>query len=138
MILQALEENYQSKAYKAEPLMTFDWSKLQIEHVMPQNWQQHWPMVSETITPAERDAALHNIGNLTLVSERLNPSLSNGPWVNPDDAALGKREALRKHSRLELNRRLLEQHHDWDEARMQARAEELFEIAREIWPPCPA
>jgi len=137
MILQALEESYQSKAHKAEPLMSFDWSKLQIEHVMPQNWQQYWPMTEVTITPAERDLALHGIGNLTLVSERLNPSLSNGPWAHPDDVALGKREALRKHSRLELNRRLLEQHQNWDEAGMLARAEELFKVAREIWPPCP-
>lgn len=137
MILQALEERYQSKAFKAEPLMTFDWSKLQIEHVMPQTWQQHWPLKDDTIQPADRDWALHGIGNLTLVSERLNPSLSNAPWVKPDDEQAGKRELLRKHTRLELNRRLLERHHEWDEARMKQRADELFEEAREIWPPCP-
>ena len=88
--------------------MTFDWTKLQIEHVMPQAWQQHWPLTDDTIPPADRDWALHGIGNLTLVSERLNPSLSNSPWVGPDDEQPGKREMLRQHTRLELNRRLLE------------------------------
>jgi hypothetical protein len=136
MILQALEEAFQARAYKAEPLMTFDWSQLQIEHVMPQKWQRHWPIEGDG-SPDAREWALQGIGNLTLVSERLNPSLSNAPWTPGPTSAVGKREALQRHSRLELNRRLLETHETWDEGRIRTRAEELFEEARFIWPPCP-
>jgi hypothetical protein len=136
MILQALEEAYQARAFKAEPLMTFDWSQLQIEHVMPQKWQQHWPLEGAG-SPDEREWALQGIGNLTLVSGRLNPSLSNAPWTPGPTSSVGKREALRRHSRLELNRRLLDAHETWDEGRIRARAGELFEEARRIWPPCP-
>ncbi len=136
MILQTLEEAYQSKAHKAEPLMTFDWSKLQIEHILPQNWVQHWPL-PDGIAPEDREWALHGVGNLTLVSERLNPSLSNAPWLPTGSSAHAKREALKQHSRLEMNRRLLDQHPTWDEVEMRKRAEQLFEEARIIWPPCP-
>jgi hypothetical protein len=131
MILQAVEEAYQAQAYKAEPLMTFDWSRLQVEHILPQNWQQHWPL-GEGVDAATRDWALHGIGNLTLVSDRLNPSLSNAPWAS--EMGKGKREALRDHSRLELNRRLLGEHVDWNEQEMQRRATKLFDMARVIWP----
>ena len=37
---------------------------------------------------AARDRIIHAIGNLTLVSKRLNPALSNAPWAD-------KRAALR-------------------------------------------
>lgn len=134
MILQALEETYQSRAHKAEPLMTFDWSKLQIEHILPQSWVQHWPLNDDT-APEDRDWALHGIGNLTLVSERLNPSLSNAPWSSTASSSHAKSAALKQHSRLELNRHLLDQHEDWNEAEMRKRAERMFEEARIIWPP---
>lgn len=135
MILQALEERYQQQAHKAEPLLTFDYSRLQIEHVLPQRWREHWPIGDNGIVPADRDFALHGIGNLTLVSEKLNPSLSNAPWLPSDRSSLSKREALQRHSRLELNRWLVERNESWNEAAMQVRAAKLFEEARLIWPP---
>lgn len=131
MILQAIEEAWQRQNLKAEPIMTFDLSRLQIEHVMPQSWQEHWPLPEDGITAETRTWAVDGIGNLTLVSAKLNPSLSNGPWSGPQGAC--KRDGLHAHSKLELNRRLLDGHADWDEARMRLRADELFEEARGIW-----
>jgi hypothetical protein len=132
MVLQALELSYQSNAYLAEPLMTFDWSKLQIEHIMPQSWQEHWPL-SDGIAPDQRDALLHGIGNLTLVAEKLNPSLSNAPWSHPDGKK-SKAEALRKHTRMEINRRLLDKHPVWSDACIDMRAKDLHDDALAIWP----
>lgn len=132
MILQAIEHHYQTKADKAEPLMMFDWSQVQIEHIMPQSWQQHWPL-PEGITAEERKASIQGIGNLTLVSQTLNPSLSNSPWAGTDQKP-GKREALNKHAIMHMNRRLLDQFKDgWSEASSAARAAILFEDARAIW-----
>jgi hypothetical protein len=136
MILQAIEEAYQAQAYKSEPILTFDLSKLQIEHVLPQKWQAHWPPPEGDLTHDDRNWALHGIGNLTLVSSKLNPSLSNGPWSV--EGGIGKRDALDEHSKLELNRRLLAAHAGWNEERIRLRADELFEAASVIWPPCPA
>lgn len=132
MILQAIEEDWQRRNLKAEPILTFDLSRLQIEHVMPQSWQEHWPLADGGVTAEARTWSVDGIGNLTLVSERLNPSLSNGPWNGPSGAC--KRDGLHAHSKLELNRRLLDGHLDWNEARMMIRADELFDQARRIWP----
>ena len=131
MVLKALEEAYQAQFWKGEPILTFDLDALQIEHVMPQSWQEHWP-VGEGVTPEQRTWALNGIGNLTLVSQKLNPSLSNGPWRGEADAC--KSDGLRRHSKLEMNRRLLEEHDDWTDDRIVARAEELFREARSVWP----
>lgn len=135
MILQAIEEGYQAQAYKSEPILTFDLARLQIEHVLPQKWEANWPLAEGGVTADDRNWALHGIGNLTLVSSKLNPSLSNGPWSV--EGGLGKRDALGEHSKLELNRRLLAGHESWNEEQMQLRADELFKMASAIWPPCP-
>lgn len=135
MILQAIEEAYQTQNFKAEPILTFDLSKLQIEHIMPQSWQEHWPLPEDGVTAEGRSWSVDGIGNLTLVSARLNPSLSNGPWNGVVDAC--KRSGLEQHSKLELNRRLLAEHPDWDDDRIQVRARDLFKEAKTIWPPAP-
>jgi len=136
MILRAIEEIYQAQAHKSEPILSFDFSKLQVEHILPQNWQTNWPLIEGGMSAEERDWSLHGIGNLTLVSAALNPSLSNGPWTLADGR--GKRDGLSEHSKLELNRRLLASHLVWSEDRIKLRAEELFETAKVIWPPCPS
>lgn len=133
MILPALEEAYQRESDKGEPIMKFDFSKLQIEHIMPQKWHAYWPL--EEASAEERDMLLHGIGNLTLISDKLNPSLSNAPWSS--SSATSKRKGLEKHSKLELNRRLLAQDGPWDHATIAARSAALFEKARLIWIECP-
>ena len=81
MILQAIEEHYHKQDTKAEPIAQFDYQKLQIEHIMPQKWQTHWPVNGGEEAVHRRDAKINTIGNLTLVSDKLNPSLSNAPWL---------------------------------------------------------
>lgn len=132
MILQAIERHYQTQSELLEPLMSFDWSKLQIEHIMPQKWIDRWPM-HDGGSAEERDLALHRIGNLTLVSGKLNPVLSNSAW-HQEDGQPNKKLALAEHSRLELNRRLLKEYDQWSDDAIKVRGEELFNIARVIWP----
>lgn len=136
MLLQAIEERLQKQGQvgKVEPVMKFDFSKLTIEHILPQTWQTHWTL-GEGTAAHERDVALHGVGNLTLVSAKLNPSMSNAPWLPGETSKFSKREALRDHSKLELNARLIKDHGEaWDETAMRKRALALFFEAREIWP----
>lgn len=133
MILRAIEHHYQTKGDKTEPLMTFDWSQVQIEHVMPQSWQQHWPLPDGT-TAEDRKASVQGIGNLTLVSQALNPAMSNSAWAGSDQKP-GKREALNKHAIMHMNRRLLDQFkEEWSEDTIASRAALLFEDAIAVWP----
>lgn len=133
MMLQAIEERYQSDLGKSEPLREFNYAKLQIEHVMPQSWAANWPL-PEGLSPFDREILIQNIGNLTFVSEKLNPSLSNSAWFI-EGSLKCKSAQLAKHSDVRLTKRLLEQFPTlWTEDGIRARAEELFEQARVIWP----
>ena len=133
MILQAIEHYHQSTNPKAEPLMSFDWTKLQIEHIMPQSWEQNWPL-PDGVEAEDRKINLQGIGNLTLVSQKLNPTLSNSAW-SISLASPGKREHLKKHTVMHLNRMLLSQFHDdWNDETIEKRASYLFEDALKIWP----
>lgn len=128
MVLEGIEEALRTN--KAESAAVPE--KLQIEHVMPQTWHPHWPLPDELADDAEaiaqRDRALHTIGNLTLVNDRLNPALSNAPWES-------KREALADHSVLFLNKTLVNEGPEvWDEKTIEARGKWLHERAVTVWP----
>jgi len=137
MILRALEEALRAKKTKMEPT-SVDFSTLQVEHVMPTSWQSHWPLPEgdRAELEAERSAHLNRIGNLTLVSSALNPTLSNAAW-NHDNPKKSKRAALDEHSALLLNKALVK-YESWDEVRIGKRARALFEVAVGIWPAPPA
>lgn len=73
-----------------------------------------------------RERMLHNIGNLTLLTRKLNPAVSNAAWSQ-------KLPAILEHSGLNLNRKL--QHEiEWNEERIRLRSQALFEVACRIWP----
>ena len=78
MVLEAIEDSLRSQKSEEEHASR---GKLTIEHVLPQQWQKHWPLLPGTdLVESERERVLHSLGNLTLVNNKLNPTLSNGPW----------------------------------------------------------
>jgi len=104
--------------------------KYAIEHVMPRRWQARWPLPPGS-TAAEREPLIDTIGNLTLLTGRLNSKVSNGPWLGAD----GKRSGLQAHDVLMLNRRLLDQASEtWDDDTIQTRGEQLAAIVTAVWP----
>jgi hypothetical protein len=138
MILQAIEEFYQREGDKGEPIVTFDFSSLEIEHILPQEWEANWPLPETDGAKLERERRLHGIGNLTLVSGKLNPSLSNAAWLDGPNGTKGKRD-LFGHSKLQMNARLAKHWGEaWNHAAIDSRASVLFEAARKIWSPPPA
>ena len=105
---------------------------LQVEHVMPQSWHQHWPLPEEVRMDnqanADRNRLVHSIGNLTLVQGRLNARLSNSPWEE-------KRRTLDDHSVLFLNRNLLKDATcQWNESAIEDRSRTLHRTAVAVWP----
>ncbi|MGW3890454.1 GmrSD restriction endonuclease domain-containing protein [Micromonospora chokoriensis] len=104
--------------------------KYAIEHIMPRRWQQHWPL-PEGETPADRDRLIHTIGNLTLLTGRLNSKVSNGPWPGQT----GKRAHLQEHDVLMLNRELLQQAQEsWDNQGIGVRTARLVDAILDVWP----
>ena len=66
------------------------------------------------------------LGNLTLLTFKLNSSVSNGPF---DD----KRNAILQQSALRLNR-YFQTIGSWDEGAILHRADYLFDAAKNLWP----
>lgn len=125
MLLEVLEAA--TRTAKREDIVLRE--RLTVEHVMPQHWQEHWPLpagLPADTASARRNALVHCIGNLTLLTKSLNPSVSNGPWTS-------KRAAIQTHSALALNSHF-HQLEQWDEEAIEMRSLALFERARQVWP----
>ena len=127
MVLEAAEMYLRGD--KAEPLG--ETKKLTVEHIMPEKWQQNWPLLpdkDETEATYDRNDAVKLIGNLTLTTRKLNAKLSNNPWSE-------KRKTLGNHSTLFLNKQLLNGAPNvWDEAAIEKRSSDLAKIIMQIWP----
>jgi len=103
-------------------------SSYSVEHMMPVKWQQNWPILDpDDQPPASRDKAIRMLGNLTLVTKRLNSKLSNDAWDK-------KRKTLRKYSSLNITTDYLDGD-GWDETSIYSRAGDLAELAIEMWAP---
>jgi hypothetical protein len=101
-----------------------------IEHILPRRWKDHWPL-PEGGSDEDRDGLVDTFGNLTLLTSKLNSSVSNGPWTGPE----GKREALNQHCVLMLNRRLLDACvGGWNDDQIRSRTERLIDSILQIWP----
>lgn len=119
-------------------------STLTVEHVLPDEWLEQWLLSNgnrgvtwleqfdRSRTPEDveftqkRDRIKHAFGNLTLLTQPLNSSVSNAAFEI-------KKPEILKNSALALNRYF----HDknaWDEDAILARARTLFAFARERWP----
>jgi len=132
LLLGAVDAWLQCDDYhKGEPIKDIVYESLQVEHVLPRSWQEHWPVEAsdpgeEIVLEKERSEHVHRIGNLTLVSGKLNPALSNASWQE-------KRPELDRHSHLRLNARLC-QETNWNEQAIRARGEWLAGVVSRIWP----
>jgi hypothetical protein len=120
-------------------------SPLTVEHILPQNWVENWPLKDGSIGLTEteiwtaedrtdpravmsevRNRLLHTIGNLTILTQPLNSSVSNSAWDL-------KAAALLRASLLPINLQLYGVK-EWDETIIEKRSDELFSRAIQIWP----
>ena len=127
-VLEGIEEGMRTAMSDAGPLVR----GLSIEHVMPQAWRDQWSAPESTDGDDEdpalrRDRLLHTMGNLTLVTKRLNSSMTNAGLAD-------KRDALTTHSTLFLNKDVLDASASgWDEAQIVERSNRLCDVAIRVW-----
>ncbi|KRF29470.1 DUF262 domain-containing protein [Phycicoccus sp. Soil802] len=136
MLLEAIEDDIRLSTTKTED--TLCPKGLTVEHVMPQAWEKHWslPNDDDPLATDRRNAAVQTLGNLTLVTQSLNPAMSNGPWADTDAQAAGLKEGKKSallHSVLRLNGDL-SKYAAWTEEAIAARGLELATRATRIWP----
>ncbi|MCZ2813160.1 DUF262 domain-containing HNH endonuclease family protein [Modestobacter sp. VKM Ac-2979] len=123
-----------------EPAAEVSYDDLQIEHIMPQSWGAHWPIVDSlgAIVPkdeldpqwqavsAERRRTVDRIGNLTLVTGTFNRDLSNLAWGV-------KKSEFEKQKSLVINYGVA-QSDAWNEGKIADRARVLAAAAIQLWP----
>lgn len=150
-ILKCIEEGMRTRFDE----VTVATSNLSIEHVLPQKWAENWPLKNGKLAPCEdawelellnkkvelddetkglmqeRQRMVNTLGNLTLITGSLNPSLGNVAWESTEEKS-GKKERLSK-SLLALNRSIAEVE-TWDEGAIKNRSALLAEQINTIWP----
>ena len=120
---------------------------LTVEHIMPVHWARTWKLPSGTSGATEsyydligsgatvdeavrremeiREAAKHTLGNLTLLTEALNPSIGNESWETKRARIGGSLLALNRH---------LAEHPTWSERDIEARGGKLAAVINLAWP----
>jgi hypothetical protein len=133
MVLESIEDHWRGwiRGQTSAAGMRIRRGSYAIEHVMPQSWQKHWPLPQE-VADAEREDRIHRIGNLTLLTRKLNSTLSNGPWLGEG----GKAAQLQMNDVLLLNSRLLKDFiaKTWDEPGIDERTAKAIDAILSIWP----
>ena len=131
-LLRALELGVRTEYMPTVPLPPTLW----VEHLMPQKWETHWPLpvdaamvgnASGEDLAARRKRLTDTLGNLTLVTAKMNIEMPNGSWSD-------KRDWIRKHGLLvAMNHELLEGD-PWSEERIVIRSTTLADVAVALWP----
>lgn len=142
-----LEIEHFSRGRKQEEVK-FSNTGLTIEHILPQKWYDHWPLDNIMVTEDEfniaehavmtendgdgiyhkitnRNRLLHSLGNLTILTNALNPSISNSSF---DD----KKREIANQSTLVLNTYFINKT-NWNEAEILKRGEKIFDSICLIW-----
>jgi hypothetical protein len=125
MILRAIDEALRSSKTEVVAVL----GDLTVEHIMPQKWKAHWPppKTVDLETAAEaREEVIHDFGNLTLLTQALNSAVSNG-------AAAQKLPAIAQQATMLLNAHF-QGRSTWSEADIRARGQQLFQMAKKVWP----
>ena len=130
MVLSAIETSLSTS--KVEALQVP--KGLSIEHVLPQDWEEHWPLPSglaadDRLAAEEaRAARIHRLGNLTITTLPLNSAMKNAAWPV-------KQKQLNKWGKLLINQWLVDEFPDrFDESSIDRRGEWLADRIVSIWP----
>ena len=140
MLIEELELAFRDKFAAGDGIR----SGLSIEHIMPQNWQQHWselpsgrtaPLVGAlpvdeamALEIRERNRLIHTLANLSLLTPPANASAGNGTFES-------KKPRL-KDALLRMNLDIANCP-QWTEEEISLRATRLADVAIKLWPSPP-
>ncbi|WP_404414770.1 DUF262 domain-containing protein [Brevundimonas vesicularis] len=143
-ILEQIETAKRNKFHETTGLK----EGLTVEHIMPDQWRSHWPMMAGLQPTTEefsaawwaqegesvvgqivrRNRLKHSVGNLTLLTQPLNSSSSHAAFTD-------KKVKLQspEHGSLLVLTREVTANDIWDEDAIERRSRDLFGVARSIW-----
>lgn len=129
----------------------------ELEHIMPQKWEEYWSLdalpilddegnpVASEIGKRERENAITEIGNMTLLTPGMNKKLRNYCFY---DKVKGKKlnrkqqDGMAEFASLSITKEVIKPDIDedgnevyvWNEDKIHARTQRMIEAFKEIWP----
>lgn len=131
LVLGGIDQRMRADDPKQAPA-TVDYAHLQIEHILPGSWTAHWPLpdglddLAALRAKEARDLAKNRVGNLTLVTQHFNGSVSNLGWA-------AKQPEFAKQSSVMLNVAVAAVG-EWNEEAIASRGSALAAVAAKAWP----
>ena len=107
-----------------EPL---DFSKLEIEHIMPESLNDDWASYLGSNANQTHENYVHVLGNLTLITRSPNASISQKLFAK-------KKEEWYRHSGVKLTGDLVRGYENWKKEDIEKRSYFLLPTLSEIWP----
>ncbi len=129
-VLYLIESKIRDRSMHATRLLGI--GKYSLEHLMPKKWKNHWAFSGDDLAAEVRNRKLLTLGNLTIITQSLNASIRDSDWATKkngkgDKGGLIKYadgiETLTKYLTLDM----------WSENSIDARADDLIELALHIW-----
>jgi uncharacterized protein with ParB-like and HNH nuclease domain len=106
-------------------------NKYSLEHIMPKKWENQWPVVKNDADKIKRNQKLFTLGNLTIITQALNTSISNALWDRKKTGSNNNGlEAFAADLKTFSHYLKLKK---WDESVIDKRAEELAKYANTVW-----
>lgn len=120
----------------------------QLEHIMPQKWEEYWFLKGEEDTfenKEKRKNAIYEIGNMLLLSQKLNGQIQNREFVVKveGEETIGKggrkskKEGYRARTQLKLTKEIIDAYDTgdkvWDEEHIQKRTKKIGKDILKHW-----
>tara|TARA_B100001063_G_scaffold239659_1_gene263528 strand:+ start:10846 stop:12570 length:1725 start_codon:yes stop_codon:yes gene_type:complete len=105
-----------------------------LEHMMPKKWENHWDK-DKNFTDEERqnrNNKLLTLGNLAIITSSLNSSIRDSNWDKKKNGTDKHSGLIKFTSGIETINEYL-QYDNWNEDKIEKRAEFLYEKAMKIW-----
>lgn len=115
-----------------------------LEHIMPQKWKEYWSVQSlpvrdengtvisdEETAEKTRQAAVYEIGNMTLINSKLNTSLRNFEFSRKVKGE-GRKKGMGDLADCLITKEVIK-NNEWDEQNIRSRTEELSKDIIKIW-----
>lgn len=128
-VLYLLESKMRSKMHSSA-LKPFKYYAL--EHLMPKKWTPStWPIFNSEDAEA-RNIKLRTLGNLALITQSLNSSISNNSWTVKLNGK-EKKKGLKEYATGLVTMTDVLSQEQWNEEAIDTRADWLYDHARVIW-----
>ncbi len=118
-----------------------------LEHILPKKWEKYWKdvrvynrneeLLQEDEIKNTRDGAILSLGNMLLLTSKLNTSIGNNTFEIKIKGN-GRYYGYKKYSDLCLTKEIIDEYESgktiWDERRIFQREQELLSDVLKIWP----